>query len=169
MQNEDRQEISDTLKLLIHNNTKCQDMSGKKIYGNIQKVEKKNITGMTYQLSNETGHGEITVYRVFTGIELYYNDMHMEYCNQNQATVKNMIEINHCLIGRFECSFGENSCCYMAEGEIALFFCLNLRDTVIKKMTEAHPAMTNREKGRRCPMKTVPYSPLPRRCGCSTC
>ena len=33
MQNEDRQEISDTLKLLIHNNTKCQDMSGKKIYG----------------------------------------------------------------------------------------------------------------------------------------
>lgn len=41
MQNEDRQEISDTLKLLIHNNTKCQDMSGKKIYGNIQKVEKK--------------------------------------------------------------------------------------------------------------------------------
>lgn len=120
MQNEDRQEISDTLKLLIHNNTKCQDMSGKKIYGNIQKVEKKNITGMTYQLSNETGHGEITVYRVFTGIELYYNDMHMEYCNQNQATVKNMIEINHCLIGRFECSFGENSCCYMAEGDLSI-------------------------------------------------
>ena len=27
---------------------------------------------------------------------------------------KNMIEINHCLTGRFECSFGENSCCYMA-------------------------------------------------------
>ena len=53
--------------------------------------------------------------------------------------------------------------------EIALFFCLNLRDTVIKKMTAAHPAMTNREEGRRCPMKTVPYSPLPRRCGCLTC
>ena len=35
MQNEDRQEISDTLKLLIHNNTKCQDMSGKKIYGRV--------------------------------------------------------------------------------------------------------------------------------------
>lgn len=50
--------------------------------------------------------------------------------------------------------------------EIALFFCLNLRDTVIKKMTSAHPAMTNREEGRQCPMKTVPYSPLPRRGGC---
>ena len=53
--------------------------------------------------------------------------------------------------------------------EISLFFSLNLRDTVIKKMTAAHPAMTNREEGRRCPMKTVPYSPLPRRCGCLTC
>ena len=47
--------------------------------------------------------------------------------------------------------------------EIAIFFCLNLRDTVIKNMTAAHPAMTNREEGRRCSMKTVPYSPLPRR------
>ena len=37
--------------------------------------------------------------------------------------------------------------------EIALFFYLNLRDAVIKKMTVAHPAMTNREEGRRCPMK----------------
>ena len=59
MQNEDRQEISDTLKLLIHNNTKCQDMSGKKIYGNIQKVEKKNITGMTYQLQMKLDMGKL--------------------------------------------------------------------------------------------------------------
>jgi len=35
--------------------------------------------------------------------------------------------------------------------EIALFFCLNLRDTVIKKMTAAHPAMTNREEGSDVP------------------
>mgnify|MGYP002224172047 CR=1 FL=1 len=39
---------------------------------------------------------------------------------KNQATAKNMIEINHCLIGRFECSFGENSCCYMAEGDLSI-------------------------------------------------
>ena len=45
MQNEDRQEISDTLKLLIHNNTKCQDMSGKKIYGNIQNIITKKVGG----------------------------------------------------------------------------------------------------------------------------
>ena len=66
-----------------------------------------------YQLSNKTGNGQITVYQVFNGIELYYNDMHMAYCNQDQVTVKNIIEINHCYIGRYECSFGENSCCYL--------------------------------------------------------
>ncbi|MDO4295574.1 MAG: AraC family transcriptional regulator [bacterium] len=73
-----------------------------------------------FRLSNETGDGRITVYQVFSGIELYYNDMHMGYCNQNQATTKNMVEINHCSIGRFECSFGENSCCYMTEGDLSI-------------------------------------------------
>lgn len=31
-----------------------------------------------------------------------------------------MSEINHCREGRYECSFGDNSCCYMAEGDLAI-------------------------------------------------
>ena len=31
-----------------------------------------------------------------------------------------MIEINHCRVGRYECSFGENSCCYLAAGDFAV-------------------------------------------------
>lgn len=34
-----------------------------------------------------TGTGKVTVYPVFSGIELYYNDMHMAYCNKEQKTV----------------------------------------------------------------------------------
>lgn len=113
MQTENQQEISETLRLLMHTNLKPQDMSGKIIYGNMQKVVKKDSDRMVFRLSNETGDGTIAVYSVFSGIELYYNDVHMSYCNQNQTTAKNMIEINHCLVGRFECSFGENSCCIM--------------------------------------------------------
>ncbi len=30
---------------------------------------------------------KLTVYPVFSGIELYYNDMHMAYCNKEQKTV----------------------------------------------------------------------------------
>ena len=33
-----------------------------------------------------TGTGKVTVYPVFSGIELYYNDMHMAYCNKEQKT-----------------------------------------------------------------------------------
>ena len=34
-----------------------------------------------------TGTGKVTMYPVFSGIELYYNDMHMAYCNKEQKTV----------------------------------------------------------------------------------
>ena len=94
---------------------------GMKLYGSSEEAKDElRQDCKIFRLSNETGYGRVAVYQVFPGIELYYNDMHMGYCNQNQATVKNMIEINHCLIGRFECSFGENSCCYMTEGDLSI-------------------------------------------------
>lgn len=34
-----------------------------------------------------TGTGKVTVYPVFSEIELYYNDMHIAYCNKEQKTV----------------------------------------------------------------------------------
>lgn len=94
---------------------------GTRLYGKtIEDTTHSESDCKTYHLSNETGTGTITVYQVFSGIELYYNDMHMAYCNQNQETAKNRIEINHCSIGRYECSFGENSCCYLAEGDLSI-------------------------------------------------
>ena len=44
----------------------------------------KNIVWMR---PDQTGTGKVTVYPVFSGIELYYNDMHMAYCNKEQKTV----------------------------------------------------------------------------------
>ena len=46
-----------------------------------------------------TGTGKVTVYPVFSEIELYYNDMHMTYCNKEQKTTPNQIKINHCRMG----------------------------------------------------------------------
>ena len=43
--------------------------------------------GVRFHLENESGTGDITLYRVFPGIELVYNDMHMAYCNKEQKTV----------------------------------------------------------------------------------
>lgn len=116
-----KQAISDTIGILSAQAPLPLEFEGTKLYGEL--IEDENDLRQdckVYKLSNETGTGRITVYQVFTGLELYYNDMHMTYCNQDQATAKNMIEINHCGIGRYECSFGENSCCYMSAGDLSI-------------------------------------------------
>ena len=114
----EKQALSGAIEILSRSELP-DEFEGTKLYGSPEEDELRQDCKI-FRLSNETGYGLITVYQVFPGIELYYNDMHIGYCNQNQATAKNMIEINHCLIGRFECSFGENSCCYMAEGDLSI-------------------------------------------------
>ena len=114
----EKQALSGAIEILSRSELP-DEFEGTKLYGSPEEDELRQDCKI-FRLSNETGYGLITVYQVFPGIELYYNDMHIGYCNQNQATAKNMIEINHCLIGRFECSFGENSCCYMAEGDMSI-------------------------------------------------
>lgn len=74
-----------------------------------------------FHLENESGVGDITLYQVFPGIELVYNDMHMGYCNKNQKPTSDVIEINYCKEGRSECLFGEHQYCYMAAGDLS--FC----------------------------------------------
>lgn len=116
-----KQAISNVIDILTTQTDLMSEFEGTKLYGETEE-EKDNPRSdcKVYKLSNETGTGRITGYQVFTGIELYYNDMHMAYCNQNQAAAKNMIEINHCCVGRYECCFGEHSCCYMSVGDLSI-------------------------------------------------
>ncbi len=62
--------------------------------------------GSIYKMQNETGTGVITQYHILPGIELFYNDFHMkDGKNKNKLPYNNIIEINHCRKGRFECIF----------------------------------------------------------------
>lgn len=72
----------------------------------------------TVKFSNETGTGSMIICPLFLGAELYYNDMHLAFFEEKPAPARNVIEINHCRVGRYECSFGENSCCYLAAGDL---------------------------------------------------
>lgn len=74
-----------------------------------------------FHLENETGAGDISLYHVFPGIELVYNDMHMAYCNKEQRATSDVMEINYCKEGRSECLFGEYQYCYMSAGDLS--FC----------------------------------------------
>ena len=75
----------------------------------------------SFDLKNESGVGHIAMYQVFPGIELVYNDMHMEYCNKNQEVASDVMEINYCKEGRCECLFGDARYCYMSAGDLS--FC----------------------------------------------
>ena len=74
-----------------------------------------------FHLENESGTGDITLYRAFPGIELVYNDMHMAYCNKHQQPAPDVMEINYCKEGRCECMFGVHQYCYMSAGDLS--FC----------------------------------------------
>lgn len=74
-----------------------------------------------FHLENESGTGDITLYHVFPGIELVYNDMHMAYCNRHQRPAPHVMEINYCKEGRCECLFQGRQYCYMSAGDLS--FC----------------------------------------------
>lgn len=87
-------------------------------------ILEKSETDQSYHrfhLENESGVGDISLYQVFPGIELVYNDMHMAYCNKHQQPASGVMEINYCKEGRCECLFGEHQYCYMSAGDLS--FC----------------------------------------------
>lgn len=73
-----------------------------------------------YQLSNETGEGTITLYEVFPGVMVGYNDFHMQ-CYESDFVMKgDMFCIDHCREGRMEYMAGERSYSYVEAGDIKL-------------------------------------------------
>ena len=68
----------------------------------------------------------ITLYHVFPGIDLVYNDMHMEYCNKEQKPASSVMEINYCMEGRCECVFEQNEYGYIAAGDLSFCSLKNL-------------------------------------------
>jgi AraC-like DNA-binding protein len=77
-----------------------------------------------FQLENDTGNGIVTIYDVFPGIRLFYNDLHMSYIadhdNVPLPATADILEINHCREGRFECELKSGECAYLGEGDLSL-------------------------------------------------
>lgn len=80
--------------------------------------EQTDSTAMprTVVFSNGTGSGSMTICPLFSGAELYYNDMHLVSFDEAPALARNVIEINHCRVGRYECSFGEIAAAIWQQG-----------------------------------------------------
>ena len=110
--------INDILQCFTDENS----FTSKELYGaSLLTKDGDDAECSCFHLENESGSGDIRVYRVFSGVELVYNDIHMEYCRKNQQAVSHVMEINYCREGRCECLFGEHQYCYMSAGDLS--FC----------------------------------------------
>lgn len=73
-----------------------------------------------YQLKNETGEGTITMYEIFPGVTLSYNDFHMQYFDSEFIPDREVFCIDHCREGRLEYVAKSNAYSYVEAGDLKL-------------------------------------------------
>ena len=91
-------------------------------YGTAAQVVARDDACSVFKMKNETGEGIMTRYPVLRGIELIYNDMHIANVRkeENKAPCPDVMEINHCREGRFECEFPDGRTAYLGAGDLAV-------------------------------------------------
>lgn len=88
-------------------------------YGMIQTVEHGESFSI-YRSQDSTGDCEVTVYPVFSGIELVYYDVHMQSCDIDLAKGREMLIITHCHEGRIEFEYKNGEYLYLASGDLSI-------------------------------------------------
>ena len=68
------------------------------------------------RLSDNFGEGMMTLYHVFPGVFLMYNDFHMKECISGFQTDMDLLCIDHCREGRIEQEVGQNAFSYLEAG-----------------------------------------------------
>lgn len=73
-----------------------------------------------YPFRNESGEGTITIYEVFPGVSLAYNDFHMRYYDSEFCPGRDLLCIDHCREGRLEYPVKGNAYSYVEVGDLKL-------------------------------------------------
>ena len=73
-----------------------------------------------WQFRNESGEGTMTVYDVFPGVILSFNDFHMAHYESTYVAGQPLFAIDHCREGRMEYAAGENAVAYTGAGDMKL-------------------------------------------------
>lgn len=73
-----------------------------------------------YKMDCTDGLGLMTVYQVYPGIQVIYNDFEATSCEWDGNFDTNILEINHCREGREGCRLLSGSCLYLGEGDMSI-------------------------------------------------
>ena len=90
-----------------------------------------------WQFRNETDDGTMTVYEVFPGVMLTFNDFHMERFESSYVADRRLFAIDHCREGRMEYSPGDNMLAYTEAGDMKLDLNAELRTYLFWKFNGA--------------------------------
>lgn len=82
--------------------------------------EERNGKDEIYRLTNNSGKGKISCYDVCEGIQLTYNQLEMGSCFQKISPEPDLMLINHCLEGCYECEFQDGTVSFMGEGDLCV-------------------------------------------------
>ena len=72
------------------------------------------------RLDDKTGEGFMTMYRLFDGVYLMYNDFHLRSCVSQYQNAETMLCIDHCREGRIEHENSLHEHYYMDAGTIRI-------------------------------------------------
>ena len=72
------------------------------------------------RLDGESGEGFMTMYRVFDGIYLMYNDFHMKHCVSEYQNADTVLCIDYCREGRIEHENALGERYYMEAGDLRI-------------------------------------------------
>ena len=81
-------------------------------------IENENCKVM--KLADDTGEGLMTMYRVFDGVYLMFNDFHMEYCFSGFQNCESLLAVDHCREGCIEMDLEDDRCCCLNQGEMRI-------------------------------------------------
>ena len=72
------------------------------------------------RLDDKTGEGFMTMYRVFDGVYLMYNDFHLKHCESEYQNPETVLCIDHCREGRIEHQNNLGGKYYMEAGDLRI-------------------------------------------------
>lgn len=101
-----------------------------------------------YQLKNDTGEGTITMYEVFPGVTLSYNDFHMKSFESDFVPKRDIFCIDHCREGRLEYSAKKNAYSYVEAGDLKLDRRLTHTGHFEMPLSHYHGAMVSFDMGK---------------------
>ena len=87
----------------------------------VQLIELENTGAFShYRIEEETGKGEVISCIVFPGVQAVYNNLNLLRCSKSVPKAEEIVEINYCLEGRYECEVHSQYCFYTVPGDLSV-------------------------------------------------